>query len=192
MMVNLASHPFRRERAQNAVWALVSAALLCTLLAMVVFILRERALASDLRRGIEQENAQLQRAEHEQARYSNVLTRPENEDVFSTNTFLNQLIARRAISWTHVFRDLETTMPPNMRLIAVRLPQLPAEDKSGKDTVQLDMVVGASSPGVVIDLLKRLQASNLFGAPSVISQQPPTQNDPLYKYRVTVNYAQQL
>lgn len=192
MMINLASHPFRRERAQNAVWALASAALLCTLLLLVAIIFRERALASNLRHGIEQEKAQLQHSENEQARYSSVLTKPENEDVFSTNTFLNQLIARRAISWTHVFRDLETTMPPNMRLIAVRLPQLPAEDKSGKDTVQLDMVVGASSPGVVIDLLKRLQASNLFGAPSVISQQPPTQNDPLYKYRVTVNYAQQL
>jgi len=40
--------------------------------------------------------------------------------------------------------------------------------------------------------LKRLEASSLFGAASVVSQQPPTQNDPLYKYRVTVNYAQQL
>lgn len=192
MMINLASQPFRRERAQNAVWALVSATLICTLLVMVAIILRERVLASDLHRGIQQEQAQLQRAENEQSHFSSVLAKPENEDVFSTNVFLNQLIARRAISWTHVFKDLETTMPPNMRLIAVRLPQLPAEDKSGKDTVQLDMVVGASSPGVVIDLLKRLQASNLFGAASVISQQPPTQNDPLFKYRVTVNYAQQL
>ncbi len=192
MMINLASQPFRRERAQNAVWALASAVLICTLLVMVAIILRERALASDLRRGIELQQAQLQRSENEQAHFSSVLTKPENEDVFSTNVFLNELIARRAISWTHVFKDLETTMPSNMRLIAVRLPQLPAEDKSGKDTVQLDMVVGASSPDVVIDLLKRLQASNLFGAASVVTQQPPTQNDPLYKYRVTVNYAQQI
>lgn len=192
MMINLASQPFRRERAQNAVWALGSAALLCTLLVMVAIILRERALASDLRRGIDQEQAQLQRAQNEQAHFSSVLAKPENEDVFSTNVFLNELIARRAISWTHVFKDLETTMPANMRLIAVRLPQLPAEDKSGKDTVQLDMTVGATSPDVVIELLKRLQASNLFGAASVITQQPPTQHDPLYKYRITVNYAQQL
>lgn len=192
MMINLASQPFRRERAQNAVWALASAALVCTLLIMVAIILRERTLAFDLRHGIAQEQAQLQRSENEQAHFSSVLSKPENEDVFSTNVFLNRLIARRAISWTHVFKDLATTMPPNMRLIAVRLPQVPSEDKSGKDSVQLDMVVGASSPDVVIDLLKRLNASSLFGAASVITQQPPTQNDPLFKYRVTVNYAQKL
>jgi len=192
MMINLASQPFRRERAQNAVWALVCAALVCSLFVMAMIILRERALGSDLHRGIEHEQAQLQRATQEQAHFSSVLAKPENEDVFSTSVFLNQLIARRAISWTHVFKDLESTMPSQMRLIAVRLPQLPSDDRSGKDTVQLDMVVGASSPDVVIELLKRLEASNLFGAASVVSQQPPTQNDPLYKYRVTVNYAQQL
>lgn len=192
MMINLASQPFRRERAQNAIWVLVCVGFLCTLLLMVAFILRQRVLSADLHRQIEQEEVQLQKAKQEQVHFSNVLAKPENQDVFSTNVFLNDLIARRAISWTHVFKDLEATMPPRMRLMVVRLPQLPAEDKSGKDTVQLDMVVGTSSPEVVIDLLKRLQASNLFGAPSVVSQQPPTQNDPLYKYRVTVNYAQQL
>jgi type IV pilus assembly protein PilN len=192
MMINLASQPFRRERAQNAIWVLVCIGSLCTLLMMVAFILRERALSADLHRHIEQLQAQLQKAQQEEVHFSNVVAKPENEDVFSTNVFLNELIARRSISWTHVFKDLESTMPARMRLMVVRLPQLPAEDKSGKDTVQLDMVVGASSPEVVIELLKRLQSSNLFGAPSVVSQQPPTQNDPLYKYRVTVNYAQQL
>jgi type IV pilus assembly protein PilN len=192
MMINLASQPFRRERAQNAIWVLVCIGSLCTLLVMVAFILRERALSADLHRHIEQLQAQLQKAQQEEMHFSNVVAKPENEDVFSTNVFLNELIARRSISWTHVFKDLESTMPARMRLMVVRLPQLPAEDKSGKDTVQLDMVVGASSPEVVIELLKRLQSSNLFGAPSVVSQQPPTQNDPLYKYRVTVNYAQQL
>ena len=44
MMINLASQPFRRERAQNAVWALVCAALVCSLFVMAMIILRERAL----------------------------------------------------------------------------------------------------------------------------------------------------
>jgi hypothetical protein len=37
-----------------------------------------------------------------------------------------------------------------------------------------------------------LGSSKLFGDASVMSQAPPTQNDPNYKYRVTVAYAQQL
>jgi type IV pilus assembly protein PilN len=58
--------------------------------------------------------------------------------------------------------------------------------------VQLDMQVGTTQPEAVITLLKRLQQSSLFGAAAMMNQSPPTQNDPLYKYRVTVEYAQKL
>jgi hypothetical protein len=158
----------------------------------VVLILHERSRAADLRRTIEAETRELHRYERDQAQFSTVLAKPENADVFSTSVFLNQLIARRAVSWTRVFKDLSTVMPPNMRLLGIRLPQLPAEDASGTNHVQLDMAVGTDRPETVIDLLKKLQESNLFGAATVVSQQPPTQNDPLYKFRVTVGYAQKL
>lgn len=190
--LNLASQPFRRERAQNAVYAFVCLALTCSLLVLIGLILKERARASYLRREINQERAQLQRSQREQSQFSGVLAKPDNADVFAKSVFLNQLIARRAVSWTHVFKDLETVMPPNMRVVAVRLPQVPNEDVAGVDHVQLDMVVGTDRPDAMIQLLKSLQQSPLFGAAAVVNQQPPTQNDPLYRYRVTVAYAQKL
>jgi Tfp pilus assembly protein PilN len=190
--LNLASQPFRRERAQNAAYALIAAVLACTLVVLVMLILHARARAADLRRVIEAENRELYRHQREEAQFAGVLGRPENADVFSTSVFLNELIARRAVSWTRVFKDLETVMPDNVRLMAIRLPQIPTEDASGTNHLQLDMSVGTDKPEAVIDLLKRLQQSNLFGAAAVVTQQPPTQNDPLYKYRVTVSYAQKL
>ena len=190
--LNLASQPFRRERAQNAAYALIAAVLTCTLAVLVVLILHARAGAADLRRVIDAENRELYRHQREEAQFSGVLGRPENADVFSTSVFLNELIARRAVSWTRVFRDLETVMPSNMRLLAIRLPQIPTEDASGTNHLQLDMSVGTDRPEAVVDLLKQLQKSNLFGAAAVVTQQPPTQNDPLYKYRVSVSYAQKL
>ncbi|MGH9583681.1 MAG: hypothetical protein ACRD4O_12160, partial [Bryobacteraceae bacterium] len=63
-------------------------------------------------------------------------------------------------------------------------------DGSGTDHVQLTMDVGAQQPEAVIGLLKNLSASSSFGAPRVVSQTPPGQNDPLYRYRLTVAYAQ--
>ena len=190
--INVASQPFRRERAQNAVLALVCAALLFSLLVLVTLILHARAQEADLRRVIASENAELQRLQREETQFSAVLAKPENADVFSTSVFLNELIARRAVSWTRVFKDLETVLPAEMRLMGIRLPQVAAEDASGTDRVQLDMMVGTTRPEAVIDLLKHLQQSSLFGPAQVMIQQPPTQNDPLYKYRVTVAYAQKL
>ena len=190
--INIASQPFRRERAQNAVYALICAALVCSLLLLVSLILHARAQAAGLRRIIASENAQLLSLERQDAKFSAVLSRPENAGVFSTSVFLNEVIARRGVSWTRVFKDLGTVLPPDMQLMQIRLPQVAAQDSSTTNHVQLDMVVGTNRPQALIDLLQRLQKSSLFGPAQVTAQQPPTQNDRLYKYRVTVAYAQNL
>jgi Tfp pilus assembly protein PilN len=190
--INLASQPFRRERAQNAILAGTCAVLLCSLLVLTSLIMGERKQAAGLRHTIETERAELQRLQRQGSQFSTVLAKPDNSDVFARSVFLNELIARRAVSWTVVFRDLEKTLPPNMRLIGVRLPQVASPGLNGTDRVRLDMILGSDRPEALIELLKRLAGSDLFGSAQVLGQQPPTQNDPLYKYSVTVTYAQKL
>jgi Tfp pilus assembly protein PilN len=191
-MINVASDPFRRERATNALYGLACVALFCLLIVMTTLFFRSRVKASSIHGEIAKEGQTLQTLQSEQRGYSAVLSRPRNADIFSRSVFLNELIARRAVSWTLVFRDLETVMPGNMRLETIRLPQAPAQQIGGVNHVQLDMTVGTDNPETVIQFLKNLIASNLFGAASVVSQTPPTQNDPLFKYRVSVSYAQKL
>ncbi|MGC2658771.1 MAG: hypothetical protein WA324_12505 [Bryobacteraceae bacterium] len=190
--INLASQPFRRERAANAAYFGLCIALTCSLLALAVLILHERAQAADLRRMIDQQQTTLHRLETEQAQYTSVLGKPQNADVFSTSVFLNELIARRGVSWTRAFADIEKVMPYNLRLVTVRLPQVPSQQAGDINHVQLDMVVGTDKPEAVLDFLKRLQASPLFGSAELMNSAPPTQNDPLYRYRITVAYAQKL
>jgi hypothetical protein len=191
-VLNLASQPFRRERARLATLMVVCALLSGSLLALTGMILHGRAEAADLRRQMEAKQAELRRLQGEQGRFSAVLTKPQNADVFATSVFLNELIARRGVSWTRVFKDLETVMPGTMRLLGIRLPQAGSIDGDGVNRVQLDMFVGTTEPEAVIRLLKNLQESNLFGEASMVSHSPPSQNDPLHKYRVTVAYAQKL
>lgn len=192
VQINIASQPFRRERAQNAALAAVCAALVCSLLLLVVLILHSRAQAADIRAVINSENVTLKRMQTEQARYSTILAQPQNADVFAWSVFLNELIARRGVSWTRVFEDLGTVLPPNMRLMSIRLPQVAAEEGSGINRIQLDMVVATDQAGTIRDLLTKLEQSNLFGPATVMAQTPPTQNDPMYKFRVLVAYAQKL
>lgn len=192
VQINIASQPFRRERAQNAMLAAVCAALVCSLLLLVVLILHSRAQAADIRAVINSENATVKRLQTEQARYSTVLAQPQNADVFAWSVFLNELIARRSVSWTRVFEDLGAVMPSNMRLMSVRLPQVAAENGTGVNRVQLDMVVATDQASTIGDLLTKLEQSTLFGSARVMTQVAPTQNDPMYKFRVLVAYAQKL
>jgi hypothetical protein len=66
-------------------------------------------------------------------------------------------------------------------------PQVVSENR-----VYLEMMVGAESQLPVVDLLKRLGSSEIFSSPTVYSSMPPSQTERLYRYRVSVNYAQKL
>ncbi|MFL6415745.1 MAG: hypothetical protein ACJ74Y_08755 [Bryobacteraceae bacterium] len=166
--------------------------LVCSFLVGLSLFFSARRRAHNIRREIGREEAELQTLRRDEGGFSAFVAKPENADVFSRNVFLNELIARRAVSWTVVFRDLEKILPVNMRLEGLRLPQVSGQDSTGTNRVLLDMIVGTAQPETFIELLKRLQQSPLFGAAQVLGQQPPTQNDPLFKFRVTVAYAQKL
>jgi hypothetical protein len=58
--------------------------------------------------------------------------------------------------------------------------------------VFLEMTVGAESPIPVVEMLTRLESSEVFGATTVYSTVPPSQSEPLYRVRVSVNYGQKL
>jgi Tfp pilus assembly protein PilN len=184
--VNLASQPFRRDRA-----LLVGSGVACVVLAaLLIFLISLNSLesgqAADARQQIARLELRIRTLSAEQAREDAVLHKPENAEVLERSLFLNALLYRKGISWTRIFADLEKVVPYNVRIMTIR-PSV-----AGPNQVSLDMTIGSESPGPVFDLLKNLESSPLFGAVYSHSLLPPTQTDKLYRCRVTVNYAQNL
>jgi hypothetical protein len=190
--LNLATQPFRRERAQMTGALLACGVLIASLVLLGGLILHSRAAMADLRQRIAADSDKLHMLQTQQAGFGAVLSKPDNAQVFSNSVFLNEMIARRGLSWSRIFHDLEEIMPVSVRLLAIRLPQIPEEDANGVNRVQLDMVVGTTQPEQFLLLLKRLEQARNFGATAVVTRTPPAQNDPYYKYRLTVAYAQKL
>lgn len=184
--INLASDPFRRDR-PILIASAATAVLLAGVLAMLLSIVfSQREAARESREMLARLEGQLRTLNAEYARLEGELRQPGNVAVLDRNAFLNLLLQRKGISWTRMFSDLEAVFPGSVRLVAIR-PYVTADNR-----VQLDMVVGAQSPEPVIELLQKLETSPVFGATSLLSSQPPSQNEPLYRYRVSVNYAQKL
>ena len=162
--------------------------LLAALLGVQIYlVVSGRAQAKDTRAAVGRLSVQLRAIVAGQAKLDDTLRQPANAEVLQRSVLLNALVERKSVSWTRIFADLEGVMPHNVRLIQVRLPQINSQNE-----VLLDMVVGARAPEPVIDFLKRLQGSPQFGPATVYSSQPPSQNEPLYRYRVSVNYGQRL
>lgn len=183
--INLSSEPFRHDRAAVVVSAVCSVLLAGLLGMMVYLILGERARAAENRGTVARLGAQVSAATSEQAKVDATLREPMNAEVLQQSVLLNALVERKSISWTRLFADIEGVLPGNVRLIQVRLPQV-----NSRNEVTLDMEVGAQQPSQAIDFTTRLEKSPLFGPATLLRSDPPSQNEPLYRYRLTVSYGQ--
>jgi Tfp pilus assembly protein PilN len=184
--INLASQPFRRDRAV----LVASGAVGVLLIALLAFLLSLNSLesgqAAETRKAIDRLQAQVATVSAQQTRQDAILRKPENAEVLERSLFLNALLDRKGISWTKIFADLEKVVPYNVRIMSIR-PSV-----TGPSQVLLDMTIGSETLEPVIELLKNLETSPRFGAVYSHSTLPPTQTDKLYRCRVSVNYAQKL
>ena len=185
--INLASDPFRRDRPLLLATAFGAIVLGLVFVILLSLIVTGRSRMGDTRARVTQLTRELAAIATEQARMDATLRQPINASILERSLLLNTLVERKSVSWTKIFADLEAVLPPNVRIIQVRLPQIDSANQ-----VLLDMVVGSQSPEPVITFLKQLQASPRFGPATVHNSVPPTDNEPLYRYRVSVNYGQKL
>lgn len=184
--INLATEPFQRVRPVIAVSLALGLVLSISLAGLIWAVSNERSRASATRREIASLESELATLRQEQSRLQELLRQPQNAAVLDQVVFLNSLLYRKGISWTKIFADLEAVMPYNVRLISIR-PQVDSESE-----IYLDMVVGAQSQPPVIQMLKQMETSPLFGSVEVHNWTPPSQEQPLYRYRVSVNYGRRL
>ena len=185
--INLAREPFRRDRALLIASGATGVLLLLTLALLVTISVTERKQAAQARTELSVVERKLQNIRAEQARLDAQMRRPENEVVIDRSILINNIIRRKAISWTRIFSDLGTVLPHDVRIAVIR-PQV-----NSKDQLLLDMTVEATSPEPVIQFVAKLEGSDIFGSTTEVSAiSAPTQNDPLFHYRISVNYAQKL
>jgi Tfp pilus assembly protein PilN len=183
--VNLASRPFRKDRAVLLGSLMICAALVATLTVLVSLAMADRVQYADLRGELSRLNRRIQAVQAEQSKVDSVLRQPENAEVLERSVFLNSLLLRKGISWTRIFADLEKILPYNVKIVQIR-PSV-----SGQ-TVSLDMALASEDPMPVIELLKAFGESKIFSNPVPQTEQAPSQSEPLYRFRITVDYAQKL
>ena len=184
--INLAREPFRRDRPILIASALTGLLLLGSLAVLLTIAVSERQVALQAQTELTSLNGQLAKIQTEQSKLDQAMRLPGNEIVLDRSILINTLIRRKAISWTRIFSDLATVLPPNVRVIAIR-PQV-----NSRDQLSLDMTVASETPEPVIGFLAKLEGSDVFGAVTPSGITPPSQNDPIYRYRLTVTYAQKL
>lgn len=184
--INLASQPFRRDRAMVVASSVVAVLLVATLGVLINLAMQDNMQLGDVRHEVALLKQQIQGVTTQQAKLDAVIRKPENETVLERSVFINTLLLRKGISWNRIFTDLEKTIPYNVKLVRIR----PTVDDQGR--VTLDMILASETNGPAVGALKAFQENRLFGAVEWKTITPPSQTEPLFRLALNVTYAQKL
>lgn len=91
------------------------------------------------------------------------LNRPENRTTRDESQFLNEVIERKAFSWTRVLESLEKVMPPRVHVVAID-PSLDDDN-----LLELKMRVAGDSRERAIELARRMEESRRFAQTSIVT-----------------------
>ena len=184
--INLASQPFRHNRALLIGSSLLAAILIATLVLLIQMARTDLHSTQEYRRQLATAQKQLEMIQKDQTAINRELLDPQKATVLEYSVLLNKMLLQKSISWNRIFADLEKVVPYNVRVLQIR-PQLDSRNR-----IYLQMVVGSDTQEHLAGFLQKLEASDKFGATMVTSIVPPSQTDPIFRYQLSVIYAQKL
>ncbi len=97
----------------------------------------------------------------EKAQAQAILNQPQNREVADQSQFLNNLFARKALSWTQVFSEMEKLMPANIHVVSMK-PEFNRDNQ-----LVLHVVVATSARDKAVELVKHMEKSPHFRTPQV-------------------------
>ena len=161
--LNLASKPFIELRPLYARLRWLMAILLLVAIPLWFLVRTEQRKAALANAKLQAVNDSILRLNNQQRSYSALMRQPQNAAVLTQATFLNQLFAQKAFSWTAVMMDLETVLPAGVQVMNID----PEIDKFGAVTIRL-RVNGQRDRAV--DLVRNLEHSRRFLQPRLASE----------------------
>lgn len=142
LRTNLSTRPFYNERAIHAVAALVGLLVVAVLAWQGVRIVKLSRYKTELNTAIRKHQAETDVRVREAAQIRRGLDQKELTVVATHAKEANGLIDQRTFSWTELFNLLESTLPNDVMLLAIR-----PEFKDSVTTINLD-VQGKSSDDI--------------------------------------------
>ena len=136
-------------------------ALVLVTVGLLGYILHQRGTTRDVDQQISQARQELASLDDEKAQAQAILNQPQNRDVADQSAFLNNLFARKALSWTRVFSQMEKMMPANIHVVSMK-PEFNRDNQ-----LVLRLVVVTPSRDKAVELVKRMEGSPHFRTPRV-------------------------
>lgn len=165
LRTNLSTRPFYNVRAVQAVLGAASAIALAVTLFNVVQVVRLAMSQQSLGGRAAEAEQEAARLRADATRILAQINRQELEVVADAAREANQIIDQRAFSWTELFAQFEATLPPDVRITAVR----PRLERAGDFIVSVG--VEARQPEDLDAFVEALETDGAFHNVLAIQEQ---------------------
>jgi len=183
--INLASQKYEDVRRFYVLWgsAIAGTAVLTVLLLIWAgWNYSDSAQSNQRIKGLQQKVDDLERERVNAQAFAN---RPENHDVTEQKNFWNNQIARRSLSWTQLFNDLQRIMPARAYVNSVH-PELTADHR-----LKLNLAIVSDKHENGLELVRRMEKSERFHGtfPGTESTEKDSHTGAsLYKFAIVTYY----
>lgn len=154
--INLASNVYEDARDFWIRWGIGLGLLSVVTIGLLVMAISGFWAARQDRQQISELESKIAERDKERSDAESLLNRPENRVIRDKSQYLNDLISRKAFSWTKAFEDLERVMPPKIHLVSIQ-PQL-----NDNNQLEIKMMVAGESQEKAIELVKHMEDSKHF------------------------------
>ena len=162
--INLASQPYEDARQFWMRWGSALGVLGVLTLVLLALDTTGWVNAHRDRVAMDQKRALIADRDRLRAEAERVLNLPENRTTRDQSQYLNELIERKAFSWTRVLENLEKVMPPRVHLVSIS-PQLDEDNE-----LALKMTVAGDSRDRAIELSRRMEESRRFVQTAILRE----------------------
>jgi type IV pilus assembly protein PilN len=162
--INLASQPYEVARQYQRRMTMVIAALGALAIVLGGYILYNRAHTRSINRQIASVQQQIDGLDREETQARAILNKPANRVIADQSDFLNDLFARKSLSWTRIFTELERIVPPDLHVVSMK----PEYTKTNDLVVHI--VVASDARDRAVEMVRHMEKSNHFRGAQIVAE----------------------
>lgn len=162
--INLASQPYEVAREYKSRMTMTIAGLGIVAVLLLGYIVFQRVHSRSIDRQLAATQQQINGLDREETLARAILNKPANRVIADQSDFLNDLFARKSMSWTRIFTEMEKIVPADLHVVSMKPEYTKTND------LVLHVVVATDSRDRAVELVRHMEKSNHFRQAQVVAE----------------------
>jgi len=162
--INLASQPYEVAQSYLRRMTMLIAALGIVGVLLASYIIYQRQYSRGINRQLADVQRQIESLGTEEAQARAILNKPANRVIADQSDFLNQLFARKSLSWTRIFTEMEKIVPADLHVVSMKPEYTKTND------LVLHVIVATDSRDRAVEMVRNMEKSSHLRQAQIVAE----------------------